>query len=625
MAVVPSSRSRAVLVRWLCAVVVVLVVIQNAWVCDDAFITLRVVDHAWAGRGLVFNEGWRVQAYTHPAWLAVLAAAYGVLGSGFWAALVCGVGTTAAALWLGLVRIARGHAAVLVAVTLVGSRAFIDYSTSGLENPLVHLVLAMAAWVYLGQVHRRRAFTRIVGLVGLAFLCRPDAPLLLVPLALAVGWQARQHGASLRALVRAAALGLVPVLAWELFSLVYYGSLVPNTALAKLGAGLPRHELWIQGGRYLLDAALGDRVTAVGVVVGAALCWARRQTRPFALGAVLHLLYVVWIGGDFMAGRFLTAPLWLVALGVARRRVGSRITMVASVGLVAMSLLGARSPLLTGPGSVEAEPPRPSHGIADERAHYAAAASVWAWSPTTSLPRHHWRELGEAGPDDGSRVVVFNTMGYYGFFADPGLHVVDGFALGDPLLARLPAVRRLSWRPGHLARPLPDGYLDALGHDDSSYIEDPAVRELYEALELVHRGPLWSGARWAAIWGLHTGVHTAAIDRERYHFFETKRVQAQRVLRGHEALRIRDAGLRIEGLVAGQALELVIEPPLPVELRWLAGDDIVATEGQPAAERSTVTVRTGADGLHVVPMEMGGQRSVSIVVSGRSDAADGGR
>lgn len=616
MAAVASSRprSRAVLVRWLSVVVVTLVVIQNAWVCDDAFITLRVADHFWAGHGLVFNEGWRVQVFTHPAWLGVLAVVYGGLGSGFWAALVCGVATTAAALWVGLFRIARAHVAVLVAVTLVGSRAFIDYSTSGLENPLTHLVVAMAVWVYLGRANRRRAFTWIAGLTGVAFLCRPDAPLLLVPLALAAGWQARQRGASVRALVRACAWGVLPVLAWELLSLVYYGALVPNTALAKLGADLPRHQVWIQGGHYLLETTIGDRVTAVGVVGGAVLCWARRHTRPFALGAMLYLLYVVWIGGDFMAGRFLTAPLWLVALGVARRRVPPRLLVVASVGLLTMSLLGVRSPLLTGPSSVETVPRRPSHGIADERAHYAAAASLWAWSPGTSLPRHRWRELGEAGPDDGSRVAVFSTMGYYGFFADLELHVVDGFALGDPLLARLPALRRLSWRPGHLSRPVPAGYVDALRHDDSSYIDDPAVRELFEALELVHRGPLWSGARWAAIWGLHTGVYTDAIDRDRYHFFELKRVQARRVLRRGKALRIRDAGLRIAGLVSGQPLELVIEPPVDVELRWLGGDDIVATEEQAAAERLVVTVAAGADGLHVVPMDMGGQRSLSIAV-----------
>lgn len=616
MAPVASSRprSRAVLVRWLSAVVVTLVVIQNAWICDDAFITLRVADHALAGRGLVFNEGWRVQAYTHPAWLLLLTVVHGGLGSGFWTAIVCSVATTAVALWLGLFRIARVPVVVVLAAALVGSRAFVDYSTSGLENPLTHLLLALAAGAYLGRAHRRRAFERIAGLTGIAFLCRPDAPLLLLPLAIAAGWQARRRGASVRALGRGVALGVVPVLAWEVFSLVYYGALVPNTALAKLGAGLPRHEVWIQGGRYLLDTAMHDPVTAVGAVVGTVGCLAQRRTRPFAVGAVVYVLYVVWIGGDFMAGRLLTAPLWLVALGMARRRVSPRAVAVGSVGLVITSLLGARSPLYTGPGSVEAEPPKPRHGIADERAHYAAAASLWAWSPGVSLPRHRWRELGEAGPKDGSRVAVFSTMGYYGYFADPGVHVVDGFALADPLLARLPTLRRLQWRPGHLSRPLPEGYLEALRDEDASRIEDPAVRELFEALQLVHRGPLWSGERWAAIGGLLRGRYDAAIDRERYRFFEVQRVRVDRVVRRRAPLRVRDAGVRIEGLVAGRGLVIAIEPAVEVELRWLRGEEVVATEVRSAAERLEVWVAAGIDGLHVVPLSMGGQRSLPVVV-----------
>ena len=36
-------------------------------------------------------------------------------------------------------------------------------------------------------------------------------------------------------------LGFIPLIAWELFSLIYYGFLLPNTAYAKLNTGLPQH------------------------------------------------------------------------------------------------------------------------------------------------------------------------------------------------------------------------------------------------------------------------------------------------------------------------------------------------------------------------------------------------
>src|SRR2546422_5472766 len=51
----------------------------HRWVSDDAFIDLRVVHNLLHGHGPVFNPGERVEAYTSPLWVAVLAAAKTVL------------------------------------------------------------------------------------------------------------------------------------------------------------------------------------------------------------------------------------------------------------------------------------------------------------------------------------------------------------------------------------------------------------------------------------------------------------------------------------------------------------------------------------------------------------------
>jgi arabinofuranosyltransferase len=42
--------------------------VQTAWVCDDAFISFRVVDNFVNGFGLRWNTFERVQAYTNPLW-----------------------------------------------------------------------------------------------------------------------------------------------------------------------------------------------------------------------------------------------------------------------------------------------------------------------------------------------------------------------------------------------------------------------------------------------------------------------------------------------------------------------------------------------------------------------------
>ena len=45
------------------------VVLQSAWLCDDAYITYRTVDNFVSGLGLRWNPIERVQAYTHPLWM----------------------------------------------------------------------------------------------------------------------------------------------------------------------------------------------------------------------------------------------------------------------------------------------------------------------------------------------------------------------------------------------------------------------------------------------------------------------------------------------------------------------------------------------------------------------------
>ena len=62
--------------------------------------------------------------------------------------------------------------------------------------------------------------------------------------------------------------------------------------------------------------------------------------RALAAGLALHLVYVVAIGGDFMSGRFLCAPLFVAVLIVGRAPVGGRDLWVGAsvlVGLVGLS------------------------------------------------------------------------------------------------------------------------------------------------------------------------------------------------------------------------------------------------------------------------------------------------
>src|SRR4029079_18828903 len=118
------------------------VLIRTAWLSDDALITLRTVLNATHGFGLRFNIDERVQTFTHPLWLGVLTAAYYVTSNVYFAAFMSSLLLSVYAFWLALTRAATAWQAAAVVVVLLFSRAFVDFSTSGLENPLSYVLLA---------------------------------------------------------------------------------------------------------------------------------------------------------------------------------------------------------------------------------------------------------------------------------------------------------------------------------------------------------------------------------------------------------------------------------------------------------------------------------------------------
>jgi len=206
------------------------VVVANAWVCDDAFITLRTIDNLVHGHGLRWNADERVQVFTHPLWLLVLAPFYAITREPYYTTLAVSIAASAGALWLTL-RAAPPLTTAAVLLSLAACRTFVDFATSGLESPLLFVLLALLGSSPPPAAAAARA-GRTLWLTSLAVLTRPDAALLFAPALV------RDLGAARGAPGRWRALsGLAPLLAWELFSLLYYGSLLPNTAFAKLGTG----------------------------------------------------------------------------------------------------------------------------------------------------------------------------------------------------------------------------------------------------------------------------------------------------------------------------------------------------------------------------------------------------
>lgn len=494
-----------------------LIVIKNSWLGDDSFITLRTVDNFLHGYGLTWNTDERVQAYTHPLWMFMLSAVTFVVHRPYIAALLLGFGVSFLAVALFAFRLAQSPLLAIAGVLcLTASKAFVDYSTSGLENPMTHLLIVAFALVFY-QYRQHKHYVLWLSLLGMLMtLNRMDTVLLFVPALLYALWERRSWET-----LRTMALAFIPVVMWELFSLFYYGALFPNTAYAKLNTSISSLSLIKQGLGYLVSSFTFDPILLVIMLIAVCMVWLVKDWRsiPLVLGMGLYLAYIVRIGGDFMAGRFLTPPfIMAVILLVHTIRPGLNLNVAF---LLALALFfGFVTPftrwsfdpvVLYGSGTAWHYDARfyDDRGITDERYFYASAVNIFRIKRGRSFPDYALAQSGLQARLNGDRVSVVSAIGMFGYEAGPKVHVVDQFALADPLLARLPVVGD-QWSAGQFVRPMPDGYIETFTVGANT-ITDPDLAKYYDKLHLVISGPLFSWDRIVAIWNLNTGGYNSLL------------------------------------------------------------------------------------------------------------------
>ena len=204
--------------------------VRTAWMCDDAYISFRVADNLVHGYGLRWNVAERVQAFSNPLWTLTIATLYFFTRDVYYTGLVVSLALSLAAAWLLAFRVAATrHHALLALVLLSLSKAFVDYSTSGLENPLTHLLLVAFFVVYFRDGPGARDLLRLSMLASLAALNRLDALVLVGPPLLA-----RVVGVPPLRALKTVVIGFLPLVGWMAISLVYYGFPLPNTFYAKV-------------------------------------------------------------------------------------------------------------------------------------------------------------------------------------------------------------------------------------------------------------------------------------------------------------------------------------------------------------------------------------------------------
>lgn len=515
--VIEENGESALVVLVLVAFLAVL--LRNAWVTEDAFITFRVADNFLHGYGLTWNIAERVQVFTHPLWLMLMIPMQWVTGEPYYTSIGLSLVISVVSAWLVIFKAAKKVRIGIVAIAvLVSSKAFVDFSVSGLENPLTHLLIILFWLIYLRKKKSAKILFGLTLVAGLAMLSRIDNILLFAPMLVWGGWRLSKRKAVLTMLA-----GLTPVIAWSVFSLFYYGFIWPNTAYAKLGHGVPRVEIISQSYYYFINSLTLDPVTLVVIGTGLVMPFFLRDRKLMmaSLGILLYLGYVVWIGGDFMSGRFFTASFLLATLIIINSDfVFSRQTWLGLlVVLLFISVQSPRSPIWSGKDYAEKWAVKSVvQSIADERAFYYDTAGLLNAEIDAFMPRHSWALDGQRIRGEGPKVVTSINIGYFGYYAGPEIYIVDVHTTGDALRSRLPVTSESTdyysgknWRIGHFARDIPDGYITSL-ETGENLIVNPALAEYWDHLSLVIRGELWSVDRLVEIIKFNMGEYDQLIE-----------------------------------------------------------------------------------------------------------------
>jgi arabinofuranosyltransferase len=467
---------------------------------------MRTVDNFLHGYGLTWNVGERLQTFTHPLWMMLLVLTYGITRDAYLSLIGLSLVVSLVTVYLFL-RYGDGddYSLFIGWCILALSNAFIDYSTSGLENPASHLIVLAFILLYLKwheQLTQRRILTLAL-LAGLLSLNRMDLLLLLLPAVLGI-FLMREPATRLRPTL----LGFLPILAWELFSIVYYGFPFPNTYYAKLNTGISHATLVKQGALYFFNSVAWDPLTllVVGVSLILSMTGGSKEQRMISFGILAYLAYVIWIGGDFMSGRFLSAPL-LASVILLVAFLNRTTTLQRTIILAVVVFIGliATHPSYSAPTTRDDELENLT-GVSDEQAWYYSSTGLLRWGRSSSLPTNQWVYDGRELRDQGVKVYVGKAIGFLGFNAGPGVHVIDVFALSDPLLSHLPVRPKGKVLIGHFGRSLPPGYQETL-ETGVNQIGDPDLAQYYEKIALITRGRIWTLERWKVIWGLNTGQY----------------------------------------------------------------------------------------------------------------------
>ena len=491
-----SSRSRVAIpfdsrrpvASWALVAVPTIIVLAGAWsyrwVQEDAFIDFRIIGNLLAGYGPVFNVGERVEVYSDPLWLFLLAGIHWLLPfiSLEWLSVVLGLLFTGAGCVLAgraIQRLgaSRGDLVVFPIGLLILSvvAGVWEFSTGGLEMGMVIGWVGLSFWLLVRTEHRRTSAAWCAFVLGLGTLIRPELLLMSVVFLVGLGavvaapsWKGA-HPFGRRYVLPLLAFAVLPFV-YELWRMAYFALDVSNTALAK-SAGAS----WWSQGLYYLWNFVGPYALWVPVPF-VALLMVPRIVRWWSSGdrcgvvvlltpviaGLADTLYVVHLGGDYMHARLLIPAFMALCTPIY---IG--VTQLRSVGTLAAGAIVIWAVVCGGwlrfdaGGSIAL-----NHGISNERTFWIIAngsphpITLANWRPSAIVAERYNQAAATEAARGGQVMLVFasvtqpwvptdlrpaksplpfhlavnlTNIGIQGLVSGPQVYIFDSSALANPI------------------------------------------------------------------------------------------------------------------------------------------------------------------------------------------------
>ncbi|TGL87327.1 hypothetical protein EHQ68_12310 [Leptospira congkakensis] len=261
------------------------------WICDDAYISFVYARNLYEGFGFVFNWGERVEGYTNFLWTIILSLGYSLQIKPQILSITLGIFFYLMTLFIFFYKESRISLGRIYPLLLVHLALFFHlhiFATSGLETSLFTFL------VCFGLLLWEKESWYVIPIFFLSALVRPEGALFLF--IASIDWMIRKRS-------------WIPILfgffflCFLGFRYFYYQDILPNTFYAKGNKGA----YFSQGIYYFFYFLKSYPLYLFVFVLAGVQIYKSILQKEFLLlysSILLYILYVLYVGGDFMGNRF---------------------------------------------------------------------------------------------------------------------------------------------------------------------------------------------------------------------------------------------------------------------------------------------------------------------------------